>query len=221
MIDDDVAGAARAHQLLLQRIAPLDSMGLSDEHIPRPSHLPGWSVGHVLAHLTLHAMSFVRLFTEAEEGRIGRQYPGGSTERAADIERDAGLTAAEHVLRLRESIYRLEGTWTQARAAWNGRAEVASGAVIAVSDLPLRRWREVEVHLGDLGIPELGFDGPDSWSDDYVRRDLRVWTMQWNARGSMGMNSLPTEVTRLEDRGRLAWLLGRRHVPGVIAAGLL
>lgn len=98
---------------------------------------------------------------------------------------------------------------------------MTSGAVVAISDLPLRRWREVEVHMGDLGIPEFGFNGPESWSDDYVRRDLRVWTMQWSARGSMGMNTLPSEVAQLEDRWRLAWLLGRHQVPGVSAAGLL
>lgn len=221
MIDDDVAGAARAHQVLLQRLSSIDSTGLVDEHIARPSRLAGWSVGHVLAHLTLHAVSFVRLFTEAEEGRIGRQYPGGSTERAAEIERDAGLSALEHITRLRDAIYRLEGTWTRAGVAWRGRAEMASGAVVEISDLPLRRWREVEVHMGDLGISELGFHGPESWSDDYVRRDLRVWTMQWNARGSMGMNSLPSAVAQLEDRWRLAWLLGRHQVPDVNAAGLL
>lgn len=221
MIDDDVAGAARAHQVLLRRLAPIDSTGLVEDHISSPSRMPGWSVGHVLAHLTLHAASFVRLFAEAEAGRVGRQYPGGPTERAAEIERDAGLTAVEHITRLREAIYRLEGTWIRASVAWQGRAEMASGAVIAISDLPLRRWREVEVHMGDLGIPDLGFDGPECWSDDYVRTDIRVLTMQWSSRGSMGMNTLPPEVARLEDRWRLAWLLGRLQVPGVIAAGLL
>jgi len=221
MIDDDVAGAAGAHQVLLQRLAPIESPGLVDEHISRPSLLPGWTVGHVLAHLTLHAVSFVRLFTEAEEGRLGRQYPGGPTERAAEIERDAGVSAREHLARLRDAIYRLEGAWTQARSAWSGRAEMASGAVVEIVDLPVRRWREVEVHMGDLGIVELGCNGPDSWSHDYVRRDVRMWTMQWSARGSMGMNTLPSDVAHLEDRWRLAWLLGRHQLPGVTAAGLL
>lgn len=221
MIDDDVAGAARAHQVLLQHLDPIDSTGLMDEHIARPSRLPDWTVGHVLAHLTLHALSFARLFTEAEAGRIGRQYPGGAGERALAIERDARLTALEHIQRLREAIHRLEGTWTQGRDAWLGRAETTSGALVSIADLPLRRWREVEVHMGDLGIQELGFNGPESWSDGYVRRDVRMWTMQWSARGSMGMNTLPSDVAQLEDRWRLAWLLGRHQIPGVMAAGLL
>lgn len=221
MIDDDVAGVARAHQVLLERLAPVESEGLTDEHVAKPSRLPGWTVGHVLAHLTLHASSFVRLFVEAEAGRIGRQYPGGLPERAAAIERDADLTANEHVERLRKAIYTLEGAWAQARTAWEGRAEMASGTVVAISDLPLRRWREVEVHMGDMDLVEFRCFGPMAWSNEYVRRDLRVMTMQWSARGSMGMNTLPSEVACLEDRWRLAWLLGRHDVPGVIEAGLL
>lgn len=219
MIDDDVAGAARAHQHLLERLDPPVGPGLTDEHVARQSILPGWTVGHVLAHLALHAESFERIFDAAESGHVGRQYPGGPAERAEHIERDATLGADEHIARLRASIYRLEGAWSQSR--WHGRAEMASGAVVPVTDLPLRRWREVEVHLGDLGIAELGCNGPMSWSEEYVRRDVRVLTMQWSARGSMGMNTLPPDVARLEDRWRLAWLLGRHDVVGVDRAGLL
>lgn len=220
MIDDDVAGVASAHQRLLTRLDPGDDGGLSTVDTTRPSRLPGWSVGHVLAHLTLHAWSLVRLFESAGTGVIGKQYPGGPEERALHIERDAHLIAREHTARLRESIYALEGTWSRATRAWDGRAEMASGAVVSIGDLPLRRWREVEVHMGDLGLVELGFDGPQCWSDAYIRRDVRVLTMQWTARGSMGMNTLPPAVARLEDRWRLAWLLGRFDVDGVGQAGI-
>lgn len=220
MIDDDVAGATRAHRVLL---AGLDSLegGLTDDIVARPSLLPGWTVGHVLAHLTHHARSFERLFIEAEAGRVAKQYPGGLQERSENIERDSGLRADEHIMKLREAILRLEGAWSRVTDGWSGRAEVASGAVIPITDLPLRRWREVEVHMGDLGVVELGFDGPLSWSPEYIRRDVRVLTMQWGARGSMGMNTLPSGVARLEDRSRLAWLVGRLHVDGVDPAGLL
>lgn len=221
VINGDVTGVAAAHQVLLGLLDPIDAPGLIDDHIARPSRLPGWSVGHVVAHLTLHARSFERLFEAAEAGHIGRQYPGGSDERAADIEGTANLSAAEHVARLRAAIFALEGAWSRARTAWQGTAELASGAVVPIVDLPLRRWREVEVHLGDLGLAELGCDGPSCWSESYVRRDVRVLTMQWTARGSMGMNTLPPSIARLEDRWRLAWLLGRHDVEHVDRAGLL
>jgi maleylpyruvate isomerase len=221
MIDHDVVGAAEAHQRLLSRLDPVEGAGLVDEHIRRPSQLPGWSVGHVLAHLALHAQSFTRLFEAANEGIVARQYPGGFAERAAHIERDAGGSAREHITRLREAIYDLEGAWSRATTAWQGRAELASGAVVSIGDLPLRRWREVEVHMGDLGLAALGCDGPLCWSEAYVRRDLRVLTMQWTARGSMGLNVTPALIARLEDRWRLAWLLGRHDVDGVGGANLL
>lgn len=221
MIDDDVVGAAQAHQKLLGILSSVEGGALVDEHIPRPSRLPGWTVGHVLAHLALHARSFERLFEDASAGRIGRQYPGGPVERAAHIERDATLSAREITSRLRDAIYALEGAWSRATESWEGRGELASGAVVPMTDLPLRRWREVEVHMGDLGLSELGCDGPLSWSDAYVRRDVRVLTMQWKARGSMGMNTMPETVARLDDRWRLAWLLGRHDVEGTSRADLL
>ncbi len=218
---------SRAHRTLLDRLDrldrldPPDSSGLSDAHIPRDALVPGWTVGHVLAHLTHNAQSMTQLFEAAQDGRIGVQYPGGTSQRAADIERDAPSCAEVHIERLRGAIERLEKVWSQATLAWAGRAEMVSGVVVATSDLPLRRWREVEVHMGDLGIAELGFDGPRCWSNEYVRRDVRVLTMQWSARGSMGMNTLPSPVAQLEDRWRLAWLLGRLDIGGVDPAGLI
>ena len=92
---------------------------------------------------------------------------------------------------------------------------------MAVGDIPLRRWREVEIHMGDLNLPHLGCDGPMAWSKEYVRRDARILAMQWSSRGSMGMNSLPRPVARLEDRWRLAWLLGRHEVEGIEVAGVV
>lgn len=221
MTEQDIEGASRAHQVLLDRLDDDDPPGLTDEHISRMSLLPGWTVGHVLAHLTHNASSLEWLIVEAEAGRIAKQYPGGQAQRSADIERDAGLNAGEHMARLGDSIRRLEDAWSRAVTAWQGHAEMASGAIVPITDLPLRRWREVEVHMGDLGLGELGCEGPMSWSNEYVRRDLRVLTMQWTARGSMGLNTLPADVVRLPDRWRLAWLLGRHDVSGTARAELL
>lgn len=217
--EDDIVGAVRSHQTLLSRLVPKDERGLHDEHVARPSNLPGWSVGHVLAHLALDAESMVHLCEAAEQGRITVQYPGGASERAAHIDRDARAPARSHIERLRDSIDELEGLWLRVDRAWTGRGEMVSGAVIPITDLPLRRWREVEVRMGDLGISELGCDGPNSWSTEYIRRDVRVLTMQWTARGSMGMNTLPSVIERLDDRARLAWLLGRAQIEGIEPAG--
>lgn len=211
-----VEGLATSHQRLLERLA-----GLTDEMVGRPSRLPSWSVGHVLAHLEGNARSLTQLFEAAEAGRVGVQYPGGAAARDAAIEAGSTRSAAEHLAAIRASIYELEGAMARAREAWYGSADLASGARVVVSELPTRRWREVEVHMADCGLVELGLDGPDAWSDHFVREDLRLMTMQWQARRSMGLTDLPPAVLRLDPRDRLAWLHGRATVEGVEPAGLM
>lgn len=213
-VDRHVEGAASAHQRLLAMVGSIDGVGLSDDMVRRPSLLPGWTVGHVLAHLVHNADSFIRLFGAAEAGEVADQYPGGADVRSADIERDAALPAAEHGERLRRSVYALESTWISARRAWEGYGRSVSGDLIPIRDVPLRRWREVEVHTGDLGLDEIGSRGIDTWSEEYVRHDVAFLTMQYKARGSMGLVDLPDAVRTAPPRYRLAWLLGRYDVDG-------
>jgi maleylpyruvate isomerase len=216
-----VEGLASSHQRLLSALAPLSGDGLDDEMARRPSRLPGWTVGHVLTHLARNADSYTRLTAAAERGEVVDQYPGGASSRNADIDSGAGRGARELVDDLRRSIYELEGAWATAREAWFGRGRLMMGVEVPIAELPMRRWREVEVHLGDLGLRELGLDGPDSWSRDYVRHDLVNMTMQWKARGSMGLTDLPGAVVGRPPHERLAWLLGRLSVDGVAPAGLM
>lgn len=216
-VDRHVEGAAAAHQRLLAMVESTEEPGLSDDMVSRPSLLPGWTVGHVLAHLAHNAESFVRLFVAAEAGEITDQYPGGVEARTADIERDAASPVAVHIDRLRRSLYSLESTWISARRAWEGYGRSLAGDLIPIRDIPLRRWREVEVHTGDLGLDEIGSRGLHTWSEDYVRHDVAFLTMQYKARGSMGLAELPDAVRTAAPRYRLAWLLGRYEVDGAPA----
>lgn len=216
-----VEGLAASHQRLLAALDPIDGGGLTDEMARQPSRLPGWTVGHVLTHLARNADSMTSMTRAAECGDVIDQYPGGLARRNADIEVGAVRNARDLIADVRRSIYELEGTWAAAREAWFGRGRLVTGSEVSISDLPLRRWREVEVHAGDLGLRELGFDGPDSWSLDYVRNDLVPMSMQWKARGSMGLTDLPTDVAKLAPARRLGWLLGRVDVDGVPPAGMM
>lgn len=216
LLNRRVEGLAVAHQRLL---GCLDT--LTDDMVGRPSRLESWTVGHVLAHLEQQARSFTRLVEGAETGDVLDQYPGGAAARAAAIDAASGRSAVDHVTGIRASVYELEGAMARARQAWYGFGRVVSGAVVPITDLPLRRRREVEVHLGDLGLAEWGPIGADSWADDYVRDDLAVLTMQWKARGSMGLTDLPASVVSRPPRERLAWLLGRLVVDGIPPAGLM
>lgn len=216
VINRQVEGLAASHQLLLERLG-----GLVDEMIVRPSLLPEWSVGHVLAHIAQQGDSITRLFLAAEKGDIVDQYAGGFEARVAAITAAATRTAAEHVAAVRRSIYALEGAIASAREGWYGSARMVSGIEVRVTDLPLRRWREVEVHMGDLGLSELACSGPDSWSMDYVRHDLPVLTMQWKSRGSMGLTDLPHQIRTQSPSVRLGWLMGRINIDGLAPAGLM
>lgn len=211
-----VEGLASAHQGFLEQLT-----GLTDEMVSRASNLPNWSVGHVLAHVTQQGDSLTRLFLAAESGAVVDQYEGGLSARIDAIERDADRSAMVQVSDLRRSIYALEGAMASARQGWFGSARMVSGIEIKITELPLRRWREVEVHRGDLGLPELGCDGFDSWSLDYVRHDLPNMTMQWKSRGSMGLTDLPAQIRTQSPSKRLAWLMGRLDIEGLGAAELM
>jgi maleylpyruvate isomerase len=215
-INRQVEGLAASHQLLLERLG-----NLTDDMVARPSLLPEWTVGHVLAHIAHQGDSISRLFRAAELGEMVDQYEGGFAARVAAIERDASLSAAEHVADVRRSIYSLEGAIASAREGWYGSARMVSGIEVRMTDLPLRRWREVEVHMGDLGLSELECLGPDSWSMDYVRHDLPVLTMQWKSRGSMGLTDLPQQIRTQSPSVRLGWLMGRIKVDDLAPAGLM
>lgn len=189
--------------------------------VSRPSLLSGWTVGHVLAHIAQQGDSITRLFLAAELGEIVDQYDGGFAARVDAINQAASRMADEQVADVRRSIYALEGAIASAREGWFGSARMVSGVEVPVTDLPLRRWREVEVHMGDLGLAELQCGGPDSWSLDYVRHDLSVMTMQWKSRGSMGLTDLPQQIRTQSSTVRLAWLMGRVTIEGLAPAGLM
>lgn len=224
-INRHVEGAATAHQLFLNRLQPdgggVIGTGLTDEMVRRPSLLPNWTVGHVLAHIVHNADSLVRLFQAAEVGEVADQYPGGPAQRVSDIERDAPASAATHLDRLRRSIYSLEATWIGSRGGWAGYGRNMAGDLVPIAELPLRRWREIEVHSGDLGLTEMGCTHVDCWSEEYIRYDCAFLTMQFKARGSMGLTDLPDAVRTAEPRYRLAWLLGRHVFEGIAPAGLI
>lgn len=212
-IDRAVAGAAAAHQALL---ADLDGLlergGLDDDVVRRPSLLAGWTVGHVLTHLARNADSHARILVAAGRGEVVDQYVGGFEGRTAEIEAGAARAAAEQVADVRSSIWTLEAAWaTCPPEGWAGYGRGSRGDRIPVADLAFRRWREVVVHHGDLG---LGYGWSD-WPSDYVRLELDRRVMAWQARMGMGLTTLAPAVLALDPRERLAWLLGRHHVPGL------
>jgi len=203
--DADITGATAAHARLLATIRDL-----ADGEVRRPSLLPGWTVGHVLTHLARNADSHVRMLEAAAAGGSVEQYEGGRTARQSGIEVGAGRQAAELVDDVRSASARLEKVWASLPDdTWDGHGFNADGDRWPCAQLPFHRWREVEVHLVDLGLRPSWKD----WPDAYVSREL-----------PRAIATLPDRLADGAARRQLtAWLLDRGPSPadGVVGHWVL
>ncbi|HUR49468.1 MAG TPA: maleylpyruvate isomerase N-terminal domain-containing protein [Acidimicrobiales bacterium] len=193
----DLARVADAHRRLFEAVG-----ALSDDDIGRPSLLPGWTIGHVLAHLARNADSHVRRAAAARRGEVVDQYPGGYGGRSAEIESGSSRSARELADDVMQSASAAEAAWVDLPGRlWSRRSRDANGKARPLFELPSRRWQEVEVHLVDLDI---GITWA-SWPEDFVlewlpRTRERVW------------DRLPPEANNAEfddPAEELAWLYGR------------
>lgn len=180
--------------------------GLTDDEARRGSLLPGWTVGHVLTHLARNAEGVRRMIEGATRGRSVPMYPSAEA-READIEAGAGRPAAALVDDVAVTAEALDASWPAGGApAWEGSGLTLAGP-LPVTEMPFRRWREVEVHRADLG---LAFGWAD-WSDAYVAVELERTLAESADRTPDGC---PVEVRPEDDHRRvLAWLLGRAERP--------
>lgn len=208
LLNRDVEGAAAAHQRLL---GDLDNLGPDAPELQpqRSTSLPGWTVGHLLTHIARQADSVVRMLDGLS------QYEGGAEGRSSDIEAGAERSAVHLISDVRMSIWRLESRWSS-HQDWDAPATLVSGAVVPCGELPFRRWREVSIHYVDLDV---GY-GFEDLPTEYVRRELRMMEMLWNARQPMGMTGLPPRALELSPARRLAWLMGREEAEGLAPAGI-
>ncbi|NBM20551.1 maleylpyruvate isomerase family mycothiol-dependent enzyme [Streptomyces sp. GC420] len=182
--------------------------------VAESSLLPGWTRGHVLAHIARNADALVNVFA-------GRPMYPTAESRDADIERDASRPLAEQLEDVRESAERFQ------RAAagiddWSRTVELRNGVTDAAARIPFRRLVEVELHHVDLGIGYTLEDLPE----DFTLREIdflaerfaghkdvpstaldagngRVWTTGGGAEGG------PVAV-RGTAADLLGWLAGRR-----------
>ncbi|KPC59998.1 maleylpyruvate isomerase family mycothiol-dependent enzyme [Streptomyces chattanoogensis] len=143
----DTAAVREATDRLLVSAGKLD-----DEAIAEPSLLPGWTRGHVLAHLARNADALSNLLTWARTDVRTPMY-ASDTARDADIERDADRPLADHVKDLQESAARFDaaaGALPDGR--WAYRVEMRNGVTERADRLALRRLAEIELHHIDLGV---------------------------------------------------------------------
>jgi maleylpyruvate isomerase len=180
-----------AHQRCFEQLT-----GLTDDVVRQPSRLPGWSVGHLLAHLARNADSVVRRLEGAARDEVVDQYSGGFAGRAAEIEAGAVLTAVELTADVRQSALAAEKAATNLPdAAWDRLTRGVEGELTPASSVLLSRIREVEVHLVDLG---LGYT-PQDWPAHFIAETHAL--------------ELPKLPDRVAPADLLAWLTGRGPAP--------
>ncbi|WP_217170385.1 maleylpyruvate isomerase family mycothiol-dependent enzyme [Streptomyces sp. AC512_CC834] len=197
MIDHahDLASVRDATDRLLTAVGKLDNASVTQS-----SRLPGWSRGHVLAHLARNADALVNVL----EGRP--MYVSGEV-RDADIERDAPRPLDEQLADVRESADRFQETGATP-ADWSRTVELRGGVTDSASRVPFRRWIEVELHHVDLGI---GYELEDLPAE-FTERETAFLAARFS-----GHPDVPP--TRLTD-GTRAWRTGREaDAPEVTVTG--
>ncbi len=142
--------------------------GFSDQDIERPSSLPGWTRGHVLAHVAQTADAMRNLLAWARTGVPVAAY-ASQVARDAAIEAGAGRSASALMAELSESAERFRSeVAAMPEQAWQRDVRVLAGAEFPASQLLDRRLVEVEVHHTDLGA---GY-GPEQWPSAFASMPL-------------------------------------------------
>lgn len=191
----DLASVREATERLLNAVAKLDNASLSEE-----SHLPGWTRGHILAHLARNADALVNVFE-------GRPMYESAAARDADIERDSGRPLEEHLTDLRDSAARFLATAEPAQD-WQRTVELRNGVTDRAANVPFRRLVEVELHHVDLNI---GYELSDL-PDEFAEREIAFLADRWS-----GRPDVPPVTLRYPDGRFVARTGGTEGTPVVLS----
>ncbi|MHC0432605.1 maleylpyruvate isomerase family mycothiol-dependent enzyme [Streptomyces sp. O3] len=215
----DLVLVREATDRLLTAAAKLD-----DAAIAAPSRLPGWTRGHVLAHLARNADALVNVFA-------GRPMYVSAEARDADIARDAPRPLAAQLADVRDSAARFQSA-TDADADWSRTVELRNGVADSASRIPFRRLVEVELHHVDLGI---GYELEDL-SDEFTGREIDFLADRFAGNAALPLILVTATDGRQWRTGTLdadpvsvigsapdllGWLAGRRQGAGLECDGTL
>ncbi len=211
-----------AHRRLLDFAA-----ALTDDEVRQPSLLPGWTVGHVLAHLALNAEATTRVAIAAVAGEAGHMYPSVEI-REYDIDRLATEDAATLVDRLSTSSAAWEAAWsvvTPSVMSTGVASRVPGSDQFPINTVLMSRLREVEVHAADCGHRRYTYE---TWSNAYVSREFSQLFNDVHGRTAdhvhlideYGHHHMIGEATQrpaiyATRRAMVAWMLSRRPVDGL------
>ncbi len=229
--DASVSSLAAVRSLLTHATQHLlgATIELGDDQWRAPSLLPGWSRGHLAAHLARNADGLARLSRWALTG--DREEPYSSREaRDAAIESGSGRPGLELQVDLDTSAGQLDDAFAELDDAdrWDAAIET-HGRPTPARLLPLIRLFEVTIHHIDLDVGHTFADLDDElvgWllefvpfalqgRDDVPRLELTTDAGQVSVIGPGG-----AEPRRVTGPGGLllGWLTGRRGSDGLDGA---
>lgn len=139
---------------------------LTDDDVQAPSALPGWTRGHVLAHLAGISNAMARQLEYAGRGETVELYDGGQEGRNKAIGMAAGRDAATHQADLQAGLDRALAAFDRVEdpgsggAGWQAPIAYRGGVVL---DGGLALWRELVIHASDLGAGR----GPETWNRQF------------------------------------------------------
>lgn len=204
--------------------------GLDADALAEPSLLPGWTRGHVCAHVAGNADSLVNLLTWARTGVETPAYPPDDGRERA-IEAGASRTPAEHVSAVRSSADQFAQAVEQLPAdRWDTEVTWRGGAVLPVRGVLWARLRELEIHHVDLGLAY----APAHWDEDlsghimanvtaaFAKLEpppvLSLHAVDTDRRWQLGDPAADVEVSGAQ-AALVAWLIGRSSGDGLTADG--
>ncbi|HEU5267535.1 MAG TPA: maleylpyruvate isomerase family mycothiol-dependent enzyme [Jatrophihabitans sp.] len=180
------------------------------------SSLPGWTNGHVLAHVARNAEAITRLLTWTRTGVETPMYASVEA-RNADIERGAGRPLPAQLADLRATAADLDAELAAVPDdAWSTAVRMVSGRTISGAEVPWLRVKEVWLHAVDIGaaVTELPPDLVTELLGDVVagfdaRADvpgLRLLDASSGTEFTVGTGDVDV---RGDEAELLAWLTGR------------
>ncbi|MEV7423844.1 MULTISPECIES: maleylpyruvate isomerase family mycothiol-dependent enzyme [unclassified Streptomyces] len=219
MIDHarDLESLREATDRLLGAAAALDNAAVAE-----PSRLPGWSRGHVLAHIARNADALANVLE-------GRPMYTDSTTRDADIERDAPRPLAVQLDDVRNTADGFRHSAARS-VDWSRVVTLRNGVTDTAARVPFRRWIEVELHHVDLG---LGSELEDL-SAEFTEREIGFLAERFSGNPAVPALTLSAPDGRTWRTGRregaalavtgpapdlLGWLAGRRDGAALDLAG--
>ncbi|MFE5794874.1 maleylpyruvate isomerase family mycothiol-dependent enzyme [Streptomyces sp. NPDC056503] len=220
MIDHerDLASLHEATERLLTDAASWDNA-----FVAQPSRLPGWTRGHVLAHLARNAEALVNVLE-------GRPMYASAETRDADIERDAPRPLDVQLADVRATYARFQEV-AAVPADWSRTVALRNGISDTASRLPFRRWVEVAVHHVDL---DCGYELEDL-PEEFVQREIDFLTERFGTLGNLPPTVLWASDGRTWTTGDasgeegvavmgsaadlLGWLAGRRDGSALTTKG--